>query len=317
MMDAIVEDKRVRDKALRSVRFVIRRLASWALALAPASVQRRATRVPFSRLAWLVPVLFSGCETARWRGITLRVDPGETFGYFMYFCGDREPDPEFDWLIAHSNDARIFADVGAHIGMYAMAIAARRPSLHVTAFEASPSIARRLRENLALNPAVASRIAVVERAVASSTGARDFLEANGPNSGVGRLSSEADSRNTTAICVPSITLSQHFDGHLPPDLVKIDVEGAELDVLQGWGTLPPAKAMAVELHQPAGDRQPDRRPEVVAWLLSRGYQLEYLVGEAIVEDCPKPMPDRLHVLATHTSRSNVCVSAAAAVHTRH
>ena len=258
--------------------------------------------VPFSRFAGLIPLLFSGRAQTHWRGIRLRVDPGETFGYFLYFCGEREPDVEFDWLLAHANGARMFVDVGAHIGLYAIALAAHRPSLSVTAFEASPTVAGQLRDNIALNPGVASRITVVEQAVSSSVGTQAFLEASGLNSSVGRLVEQPKVPGRSTLRVNSITLADYFDNGEPPDVVKIDVEGAELDVLEGWGALPPARAVLVELHQPDPHEQVDRRPIVINWFLARGYRLQYLVGDFIVDECPQPIPARLHVLATHSAR---------------
>jgi hypothetical protein len=93
-------------------------------------------------------------------------------------------------------------------------------------------------------------------------------------------------------------LSEYFSRRIPPDVVKIDVEGAELDVLQGWGDLPPAQAILVELHAPTTPDDVDRRPEVLRWLIGRGYRVGYRVGQETVDGCPDPMPERFHVMAT-------------------
>jgi FkbM family methyltransferase len=285
---------------LRFARLIIRRFAKLAVSVMPESARRRVRTVPFSRFAPLIPVLFSGRESVSWRGITLVVDPGEVFGYWFYFCGEYEPDPELDWLVRHAAGARTFADVGAHIGMYTIALAASHPSLLVTAFEASPVNAGRLRGNIRLNRSAGSRISVAEVALSDSSGMSDFIEARGRNSGVGYLVKGGTS-NPESIRVPTTTLSEYFAGRIPPDLVKIDVEGAELDVLQGWGDLPPAQAILIELHAPTQPDEVDRRPRVVQWLVERGYKIEFRVDQGIVAACPDPMPGRLHALATRPS----------------
>jgi FkbM family methyltransferase len=266
----------------------------------PESARRRVPTVPFSRFAPLIPVFFSGRESVRWRGITLVVDPGEVFGYWFYFCGEFEPDHELDWLMRHAAGARTFADVGAHIGMYTIALAASQPSLLVTAFEASPVNASRLRSNIQLNRQTGPRISVAEVALSDASGTCDFVEPRGRNSGVGYLV-RAGTSNPESIRVPTTTLSEYFAGRTPPDLVKIDVEGAELDVLQGWGDLPPAQAILIELHAPTLPDEVDRRPRVLRWLIDRGYQIEFRVAEGIVAACPDPMPGRLHAMATRPS----------------
>jgi len=284
-------------RLLAVLRYLARRIVRLTLGLAPSAIQRRAVRLPFSRYAHLIPLVFTGQELVHWHGITLGVDPGETFGYFLFFSGDREPDSEWEWLERQSTDAMSFADIGAHIGMYAIAIARARPSIAVTAFEASPVIACRLRKNVSLNRESADRIDVIEAAVSDSSGTRAFSIAQGSNSGLGRVVDE-DSVSSSTISVRTVALADYFHGRRPPDLVKIDVEGAELDVLHGWGGLPPAKAMLIELHEPSRGAG-DKRPKVIEWVKDRGYEIEYLIDERFSRLCPSPLPGRVHLLCTH------------------
>lgn len=61
------------------------------------------------------------------------------------------------------------------------------------------------------------------------------------------------------------------------DLLKIDVEGAELEVLEGAGRVlaaSPAARLVIEIHPWATD--PDGRPLVDGWLAERGYQVRRL-----------------------------------------
>jgi FkbM family methyltransferase len=130
------------------------------------------------------------------------------------------------------------ADVGANIGVYSI-VAAKRGA-KVTSFEPNPQVVRLLERNLGLNCVTA---VVCREAVGDHEGsARFHLE--GP---VGQLSQLSPYGELT---VPMIRLSGGFD------VVKIDVEGAELDVLRGaapaWAepSLRP-RALFLEIHRRA------------------------------------------------------------------
>jgi FkbM family methyltransferase len=124
-----------------------------------------------------------------------------------------------------------FVDVGAHCGSFALDFA---PLFrHVVAFEPFPDNYAALVRNIELNGA-ADRIAAVRAAAGNATGsARLFLSKDDTHSLVG-----ADGE--AAIDVPVRTVASVLqERHIDPRsvrLIKIDVEGAELDVLKG--TLP-------------------------------------------------------------------------------
>lgn len=80
-----------------------------------------------------------------------------------------------------------------------------------------------------------------------------------------------------------------------PDLVKIDVEGSELDLLRGAERLlreGPAPTLILELSR-AKTRRFDYRPEdLLAYLLSvRSYRIKWwFLGRAHVVDVSRPLP---------------------------
>jgi FkbM family methyltransferase len=128
---------------------------------------------------------------------------------------------------------QVVFDVGSNVGFYSL-IAARLvgPSGEVHAFEAVPECARQVTANARRNHL--RNISVHTVAVADAAGTVELLRSRHPG---GATISAADRPTdfTEAIAVPSVALDGFVEAHdLPlPDFVKIDVEGAECQVLAG------------------------------------------------------------------------------------
>ncbi|MBE3602072.1 FkbM family methyltransferase [bacterium] len=127
-----------------------------------------------------------------------------------------------------------FFDVGANVGFFSV-IAARLvgPGGRVVAFEPLPSNARALAHNARLNGF--RNVAVRQEALAATNGEAAFLLSAEPTWGklsdAGKPPDQHDGETTVAV--------RRLDGvierdRLPvPDVMKIDVEGAEVDLLAG------------------------------------------------------------------------------------
>ena len=144
-------------------------------------------------------------------------------------------------LLAHGD---VFYDVGANVGFFALAGARLvGPAGAVYAFEPVPENAAAIRASAELNGL--ANVEVVAKAVGRATG-RDRLLL------VEDLSwSHLESRGlhplaTGTLEIETVAIDDLVaDGRLrPPQLVKIDVEGAEIDVLEGM-------RKTMEEHRPA------------------------------------------------------------------
>jgi FkbM family methyltransferase len=117
-------------------------------------------------------------------------------------------------------------DVGAHVGFYTL-LAAKLvgPTGRVFAFEPVPRNVKYLRAHLSLNGIPNAEIWPV--AVAERSGVVCFD--TGPNSQMGRIS------QTGSASLPCVRLDDLVEQSQvpPPDLIKMDVEGGELDALRG------------------------------------------------------------------------------------
>ncbi len=152
---------------------------------------------------------------------------------------------EINLILSYLKPGDTFIDIGANIGYTAM-IASRivGSAGNVMAFEAHPVTFSKMLTNIKLNNI--KTIACVNKAVSSKTGTLAMTDA-------------ADSSRTRAVekdefafVAEAITLDDYLQQNksIIPNLIKIDVEGHEIEVLQGMlKTLGEHKpVIVVEIH---------------------------------------------------------------------
>ncbi len=159
--------------------------------------------------------------------------------------GRYEPDVT-GFIARRMRGSRVFFDVGAHTGYYTrVALRLMPPDASVVAFEPDPAAAGRLRAAL-IDP----RLSVREEAL----GREDHLSVLERRPGVAsrvRGESVAGERfeRTETVAVRSLDGLAEAGCVPPPDIVKLDVEGGELLVLEGMrGLLRAQPTVVVECH---------------------------------------------------------------------
>ncbi len=127
-----------------------------------------------------------------------------------------------------------FYDVGANVGFFSV-IAARLVGAggRVVAFEPLPVNARAIRHNAQLNGF--THIDAREQALGGSDGEASFMLSAEPTWGKLTSVGKAPDQHTgeTVVAVRRLDGLIEQEGLPPPDVMKIDVEGAELEMLAG------------------------------------------------------------------------------------
>jgi FkbM family methyltransferase len=182
----------------------------------------------------------------------------------------------------------VFYDVGANIGFFALAGARRvAPGGAAYAFEPVPENVAAIRESAALNGL--ANLEVIESAVGRASGrGRLLLVEDLSWSHLESLGPHPRTREAVDVDVVAIDDLVASGRIRPPDLVKIDVEGAEIDVLEGMRrTIEEHRpAIVCELHETA--------PQFVATMDGLGYATSNLEGKQSLLEAPPSV----HALAT-------------------
>ena len=168
-----------------------------------------------------------------------------------YFSARPHEQAILDNLAPLLEPVRVFVDIGASLGQYTRFANGVLRGARIFAIEADPLRFEELRKNCgAWQDEGHNRITPIHAAVAEESGSIPFFTTGSDVSGGLFLPPGAgDPRPWAEIEVPAITLDEQFASD-PPDLVKIDVEGAEGRVLRGARRLLAAgrTAWLVELH---------------------------------------------------------------------
>jgi FkbM family methyltransferase len=191
-------------------------------------------------------------------------------------------------------------DVGAHIGYHSIYFADRvGESGKVVAFEPHPENLDRLRQNLALN-GLLERVEVIACAVGRESGQSEFLLHDSHAMGKLEGSLGRELKQGESLSIEAITLD-HFvyqSSRREPDLIKLDIEGGEVQALEGMRNLiqRATPILLLELH---GD-QAARESAVL--LEEMDYQLQPL-AEGLTFSAPAHPTGVAYALAT-SSKAN-------------
>ena len=180
------------------------------------------------------------------KGIWLRVNLSSERNWWS---GNHEPPVQRQfskWI----HEGSVLYDVGAHIGFFSLAAA--RLGARVIAFEADPENVDRLNSHLMRNEMTA-RVTIVAAAVWSASNPKLPFRRGLPRSqgGVTTSTNKPVLASGPVIEVAAVTIDSFVAAGGPvPDVIKVDVEGGEIEVLKGAAATVQSKRpnLILEIH---------------------------------------------------------------------
>jgi FkbM family methyltransferase len=159
-------------------------------------------------------------------GIRLKLHPESRYAIEQFCFRSPEMVEELDAFIANTSDRQRLLDAGAYHGLFSLVFAAKDPAKEALAVDASPIAFPKLLYGIHKNHAM--NIEAVECALSSDGGTLEMHFDSDPlvagAGGFGQPSLRIDSQTGDRLC----------EAHsFAPDVIKIDVEGHEVRVVQG------------------------------------------------------------------------------------
>ena len=190
-------------------------------------------------------------------GLRMRVAPHEYVDSFVLRCGYYEEEV-LRAIVDNLGPGDVFWDVGSNLGLHALTVALTRPDARVHAFEPNPEMVGLIRDAAAMNGLAVELHAC---ALSSTAGTADLILFPG-NAGMSSLGDWHHKGDQPRITVPTATGDGIVAGRpgSSPNVLKIDVEGCEVDVLRGMpATLAGAGLHTIVLEDCADPDSPAKR----------------------------------------------------------
>lgn len=206
-------------------------------------------------------------------GVKLRLDLSNTTDHGAFYdlldAGDEH-------LITRIRPTDVVVDIGANIGVRTLAFSRAVPQGRVISFEPHPHTFERLKEHVTLNDP--GNVTLVNKGIGQHVDTARLYQVVETNSGMNRILADADLvRSTPFVDVHLSPLEPVLEGAGVPhvDVIKIDVEGFEMEVLLGARAVieRDRPVLFIELDDDNLKDSGSSAPELVEWLRERGYDV--------------------------------------------
>lgn len=224
---------------------------------------------------WTGPrTVFPARLTVRLPGMDVDFDTrseiAQSWFFPRYQDGRPHEEPVTNLLCSRLETTSVFFDVGANVGYYSAVAARVCTGGEVHSFEVDPQLVSEIRRNLSLNAQVPGNVtcAAVWDRDGAVLGFAPHMPGNKSTNRVETSSARA------GLHVASITLDTYcMDRGVQPDVVKIDVEGAELHVLQGMDhVMAGVRTLLLEVHPMQLQDGPGALADIQAILERHGFR---------------------------------------------
>ena len=217
-------------------------------------------------------------RTGSWRdaridGLLCRLDLSDTVCHSAYFG---LADDGADRFLKSVGPDSVVVDIGANIGLRAIAFARAARHGRVIAFEPHPVSFERLKAHAEAN--ALAHLTPVRLGIGNARQVVRLFEVVGTNPGMNRIIADPEAGDRFASREIEIDTLEHALGALGVagvTHIKIDVEGYEMEVLRGSEAvlLRDRPALFIELDDDNLRDQGSSAADLVGWLEARGYKV--------------------------------------------
>ena len=232
---------------------------------------------PYERARWIAAASLLPWIIRRWWPVSIavpaRLPDGGTIALRVTHASDLalifEVLYKGQYAVPELDDPKLIVDAGSHIGSSVAWFASRYPGSRVIGFEASPTTCESLRHNVRFFP----NVEIHNVALGPVDGHALFYER--PESCRSSLRPADDGAEVIRVPVLSLDSALRLAGSCDVDLLKLDIEGAEYDVLHACPPDPQrVRRIVGELH---------------TWIVDVGFTsrefLALLDGYQVEDDC--------------------------------
>jgi FkbM family methyltransferase len=172
-------------------------------------------------------------------GVTALFDSSDFLSNILFWHGEFSEGYEpsvCEVLATLIKKSRVYADVGGNVGFFSVLPAIINPDCRIFYFEMDSTIRPLLVRNMKLNQLEEARITIVNAAVGDHDGELEYLPH--PYSFLAKEGNESIDVYDLKYRAPVISLDEYFDRQgMDPDLLKIDIDGAETSALRGMSRI--------------------------------------------------------------------------------
>lgn len=214
------------------------------------------------------------------RAIYSTKDKHSKHWFFPRYSGKKIHEPIVTKLLINSlNETDTFVDVGTHLGYFTCIAGKILTKGKVYGFEIDKHALNLLKKNIKLNNL--TNIEVYNYAVSDKKGYVKIPKIDSPNP---ELSFSNSSDDQDYLSVRSINLDDFFKKVKgKPNVIKIDVEGAELLVLKGMKNLLEKENLKIflEIHGRSLYKFNTNSKEIISYLKKRGYFVYEIINHRV------------------------------------
>jgi len=218
----------------------------------------------------------SGAHTVSAGDAEARIHTGNDYSISELLYFEANESRVAERLVDRIRPNDVVYDVGANVGIYTALAADVLDGGEVISFEPFPPNLETLENNVAL---AGGNVRVLELALTDETGRVGFTSPTGRRDGYGIASMANGNSGGFSVAATSVDALVN-EGEVPaPNVVKIDVEGAEGRVLNGMEAVlagDTVRCVLCEIHWPSDHRRSleefgDSKPEIESFLRSHGF----------------------------------------------